>query len=95
MVRLALLTFFITCVVVSKAQSIEEDSSGFRSTMDWLERKLTYNYFDPTNQQWWVKCRPTTALDMPLKILVWEEYDDVYIGFIDPKFMKKRFMLND
>ena len=41
-----------------------------------------------------IQCQPTTALDLPLKILVWEENDDVYIGFIDPKFMKKRFMLN-
>ncbi len=41
-----------------------------------------------------IQCQPTTALDLPLKILVWEENGDVYIGFIDPKFMKKRFMLN-
>lgn len=33
-------------------------------------------------------------LELPLKILVWEE-NSVYIGFIGPKFMKKRFMLND
>lgn len=41
-----------------------------------------------------IQCQPTTALDLPLKILVWEENGDVYMGFIDPKFMKKRFMLN-
>ena len=41
-----------------------------------------------------IQCQPTTALDLPLKILIWEENEDVYIGFIDPKFMKKRFMLN-
>lgn len=39
---------------MSKAQTVEQDSSDFGATMDWLERKLTYNYFDPTNQQWWV-----------------------------------------
>lgn len=22
--------------------------------MQWLERKLTYNYYDPTNEKWWV-----------------------------------------
>ncbi len=42
-----------------------------------------------------IECQPTTALDLPLKILVWEENDDVYIAFIDPKFMKKRFMLSN
>ncbi|MEQ9230810.1 MAG: DUF302 domain-containing protein [Cyclobacteriaceae bacterium] len=41
-----------------------------------------------------IECQPTTALDLPLKILIWEENDDVYIAFIDPKFMKKRFMLS-
>ncbi len=40
-----------------------------------------------------ISCQQTTALDLPLEILVWEEYGDVYIGFMDPKFMKKRFMI--
>ena len=40
-----------------------------------------------------VSCRQTTALDLPMKILVWEEEEDIYIGFFDPKVMKKRFML--
>lgn len=40
-----------------------------------------------------IECQPTTALDLPLKILVWEEHGDVYLAYIDPQFMKKRFML--
>ncbi|MFK7951992.1 MAG: DUF302 domain-containing protein [Ekhidna sp.] len=40
-----------------------------------------------------IHCRQTTALDLPMKILVWEENEDVYIGFFDPKVMKKRFLL--
>lgn len=40
-----------------------------------------------------IKCQPTVALDLPLEILVWEENEDVYVGFIDPKFMIKRFMI--
>ena len=53
--RFLVLLFLITsAVVMSKAQTVEQDSSDFGATMDWLERKLTYNYFDPTNQQWWV-----------------------------------------
>ncbi len=40
-------------------------------------------------------CQPTAALDLPLEIIVWEEYNDVYIGFMDPKFMKRRFMITD
>lgn len=42
-----------------------------------------------------IQCRQTTALDLPMKILVWEENEDVYIGFFDPKIMKKRFLLKD
>lgn len=42
-----------------------------------------------------VSCRQTTALDLPMKILVWEENGDNYIGFFDPKVMKKRFMLQE
>jgi len=42
-----------------------------------------------------IECRQTTALDLPMKILVWEEEGDVYIGFFDPKIMKKRFMLHE
>ena len=42
-----------------------------------------------------VSCRQTTALDLPMKILVWEENEDVYVGFFDPKVMKKRFMLHE
>lgn len=36
------------------SQTAEQDSSSFDATMQWLERKLTYNYYDATNGQWWV-----------------------------------------
>ena len=42
-----------------------------------------------------IACRQTTALDLPMRILVWEENSDVYVGFFDPKVMKKRFMLHE
>lgn len=42
-----------------------------------------------------LQCQPTAALDLPLELIVWEEYGDVYIGFMDPKFMKRRFMITD
>ncbi len=40
-----------------------------------------------------LQCQPTAAYDLPLEIIVWKEYGDVYFGFIDPKFMKRRFMI--
>ncbi|MEO1254278.1 MAG: DUF302 domain-containing protein, partial [Bacteroidota bacterium] len=50
---------------------------------------------DPNMMIELISCRQTTALDLPMKILVWEENEDVYIGFFDPKVMKKRFMLHE
>lgn len=50
---------------------------------------------EPTLTTALINCQQTAALDLPLEILVWEEYGDVYIGFMDPKFMKRRFMIND
>ncbi|REE02174.1 DUF302 domain-containing protein [Marinoscillum furvescens] len=48
---------------------------------------------DPTLTTQLINCQQTAALDLPLEILVWEEHGDVYIGFVDPKFMKRRFMI--
>jgi len=50
---------------------------------------------DPNMMIELVSCRQTTALDLPMRILVWEENSDVYVGFFDPKVMKKRFMLHE
>ncbi|MEQ9229107.1 MAG: hypothetical protein RIF46_00380, partial [Cyclobacteriaceae bacterium] len=36
------------------AQTIEEDSAAYRAAFDWVERKLTFNYYDNTNQHYWV-----------------------------------------
>jgi len=41
-----------------------------------------------------IECQPTTAIDLPMKILVWEENEEVYIAFMDPNFMKKQYVIN-
>jgi hypothetical protein len=46
-------SFFFLSVVIH-AQSVTEDSVTAESAFKWVERKLTFNYFDPTNQNWWV-----------------------------------------
>lgn len=48
---------------------------------------------DPDLSSALITCEKTTALDLPLKILVWEENEDVYIGFIDPALMRRRFLI--
>lgn len=50
---------------------------------------------DPDLTTTLINCQQTAALDLPLEILVWEVGGDVYIGFMDPKFMIKRFMITE
>ena len=42
-----------------------------------------------------LQCDPLVSLDLPLKILVWDEEGEVYLGYVDPAFMKRRFQLKD
>jgi len=48
---------------------------------------------DPDLTTQLIQCEQTTALDLPLKILVWEENNDVYIGYIDAALMRRRFLI--
>jgi uncharacterized protein (DUF302 family) len=41
-----------------------------------------------------IQCQPTIALDLPMKVIVWQEEGDVYLGFIDPKFLRKVYLLS-
>ncbi len=49
---------------------------------------------DPNLTTELIMCEQTAALDLPLKIMVWEENQDVYIGFIDPQLMRRRFLID-
>lgn len=46
------LLFFVQLLVVHGQNA--KDSVSIESTISWLERKMTFNYYDPTNQHWWV-----------------------------------------
>lgn len=50
---LTVLIFVIMSVRLT-AQTAEQDSAGYDAVYAWVERKLTYNYFDAANQHWWV-----------------------------------------
>jgi uncharacterized protein (DUF302 family) len=41
-----------------------------------------------------ITCEQTSALDLPLKILVWEEHGDVYIGYFDPILMRRKYLID-
>lgn len=38
-------------------------------------------------------CEPTAMLDMPFKILVWEEGDDTYIAYTNALHLNQRYMI--
>ncbi len=78
------LTYFETVAHESIAKSRGVDISPTKVIL----------FEDPDLTTELISCQQTTALDLPLKILVWEENGDVYIGFFDPKDMEKRYMLN-
>jgi len=60
-----------------------------------LEPTKSILFEDPILTSTLLECQKSAALDLPLEILVWEEYGDVYVGFMDPKFMKRRFMIQE
>lgn len=40
-------------------------------------------------------CEPTAMLDMPLKVILWEEQGDPYIGYMRTNELKKRFLATE
>lgn len=40
-------------------------------------------------------CEPTALLDVPFKIVVWEEADDTYIAFTNAMNLKHRYVIRD
>jgi uncharacterized protein (DUF302 family) len=49
---------------------------------------------DPDLTSQLIVCNQTAALDLPLKIMVWEEEGDVYIGYLDPQLMRRKFLIS-
>lgn len=59
------------------------------------ERTTVISYQDDEILARLVGCDQTVALEFPLKILVWEEGQDVYIGFIDPNLTFKKYYMHE
>jgi uncharacterized protein (DUF302 family) len=89
----------------SKLKSILEYkgflNEGFRSveydndTSELNVRVRTFEFSDPYLMDGIVACEPTAAIDMPFRIAVWSEEKDVYIGFVDPIWLKRRYLIRD
>lgn len=58
-------------------------------------RVLTFEFVDPYIVKSIVACEPTAAIDMPFRIVVWSEEEDVFISYVDPIWLKRRFMIRD
>ena len=55
----------------------------------------TVTFVDDTLSQMVLSCEVTVALDLPLKILVWDEYGDVYMGYFDPVLWRRKYLIED
>lgn len=97
--------FLLDETIMKLKQVINEKELSYIQTINYQERAaLDSIYFPPTRVILFedrgltfksIACRQSIALDLPLKLLVWEENEDIYIGYFDPTVMKKRFMLQN
>ena len=70
-----------------KIDYYSEDSTALKVKM------TTFEFSDAYYINQIVACEPTAALDMPFRVIVWQEDVDVFIAYIDPIWLKRRFML--
>lgn len=42
-----------------------------------------------------IACEPTATLDLPFRIMVWEEEGEVFIAYVDTVWLKRRFLIKD
>jgi uncharacterized protein (DUF302 family) len=85
-------------------QTIKEKGLRFFETVDHdkiaKERGATISptaiilFEDPDLSSELIQCEQTSALDLPLKIMIWEEEGDVYIGYFDPILMRRKFLID-
>ncbi|MFY0627352.1 MAG: DUF302 domain-containing protein [Reichenbachiella sp.] len=68
--------------------SVRERSSSFAK--DQFDGKVQIVTFDTKEVGKIIACEPTAALEFPLKVIVWEEEDDIYIAYINPIFYQRR-----
>ncbi len=76
--------------------SLLETSSTFNMTDSEgapVDSVVVVSFEDPRVTAEILACEPTAVLDLPQKIVIWRENGDVYMGFMDPYFMKKRFLI--
>ncbi len=69
-------------------EAVSDSSSRFSGTVKVI-------HFDTPQIYKLAACEPSAMIDMPLKIILWSEGEDVYFGFMNANTYKKRFMIRD
>ncbi len=71
--------------IKEKADNFEKDQ--FKGTIQIVT-------FEASEAAQLIACEPTAALEFPLRIIVWEEENDIYLAYINPIFYKRRHFIS-
>jgi len=72
----------------------QEYKANPRGTEDGFRGRIQVISFETDEVSRLVSCEPTALLEVPFKILVWEEGDDTYIAYINAMNLKHRYMIH-
>ena len=72
--------------------TIKEKSDNFEK--DQFKGSIQIVTFETSEVSRLIACEPTSALEFPLRIIVWEEENDIYLAYINPIFYKRRHFIS-
>jgi uncharacterized protein (DUF302 family) len=56
---------------------------------------IVFEFSDEVLSNSIIACEPTAALDIPFRLMVWNEEGEVFIGYVDTMWMRRRFLIKD
>jgi uncharacterized protein (DUF302 family) len=56
---------------------------------------VVFEFSDDAINKAIIECEPTAALDIPFKLVVWNEEGEVFIGYVDAMWLRRRFLIRD
>ena len=83
-------------------ESIEKNGFSFLNTSSYKRgvstKKSEMNavqivYFETEDVAELAACEPTAMLEMPLKLIIWNEGKNAFIGYTNPNHFKKRYLV--
>ena len=76
----------------SYVNTLKEKSDNFDK--DQFKGNVQIVTFETSEVSRLIACEPTAALEFPLRIIVWEEENDIYLAYINPIFYKRRHFIS-